>query len=310
MRRVNVIIRSDSRTIKKNKINSVIRSHINYLKRNPSIYEVYSSGLKEGQFLQLLNEKQPFRFIISPAEKCNMQDLVEETINTIKKYNNIRKLDYIAYAHYDTAHPHAHVMIIPPKYKTNFKASVSFMQNIVLPDINKYLEKIYEKKEESQLRLEYIEGINNQGQTKADYDIRRLCELNKTYSPATYVYNALNENKLEAWKIPYIHRRIQTFLNEGIAYRNQTGAIIFPYDFIYRKIIRGKLYQHLNNLPKDIDLNLITMRKTNQDNISKVLSEITNNEKKTISMVILTKNGEIELNEKKIRKNKNIQMVK
>lgn len=304
MNNINVVIRTNNKFLdkKKNTIKQ-IRYHISYLKRHQDVLEFVSSGLTETQFCQLLNNRQPQRMIISPAYRCNMKELVQVTINVICKYNNIKKLEYLAYIHYDTSHPHAHVIILPPKYKTNFKASGRFIQEAILPDVNRYLDKIYLPISEQEFKTNYINSVNNIGQAKVDYDILRLCDRKKYYSQqneiVSLVYNKNKESKIEYWKIPYVHKRINNLIEENIGIKTDTN-IEFPSDFIFKKIIRGKLSKHIN-LPKNI-IGDIQLKKISEKEIDTVLSVIVDNEKHILSRVVKTVKGNYVLNEKKIKK--------
>lgn len=313
MKQVNVIIRANHRKTSENiSVLQSTRSHLSYLKRQTDMYEFHSSNdLTESQFVQLLNKKQPFRLIVSPAKKCDMNLLVDKTIKTLCKYNNIKKLEYLSYIHYDTDHPHAHIIILPPKKKKDFKASGRFITECILPEINSYLTNIYGIRREEELKQEYISQINNIGQAKVDYDIKRICDCirEKTIDETgnykkkiIYIYNKDKENKVESWKLPFIYKRINLLLDEKIGSFNKINRNYeFPENFIIKKIIKGKINKHLPYLPKDLDLNSVIFRKTPEKEVSLILSQIINKENHTLSRVVLTKNGQIELNEKKLR---------
>lgn len=312
MKQVNVVIRTNNKKSQgraKNK--SSARSHMDYLHRHTDVLDLCSSGLNKTQFIQLLNGRVPYRLIVSPAKPCDMKALVAKTVDTIRKYNCLKKLEYIAYIHHDTDHVHAHILILPPK-KKDFVATGRFIQEAVFPEVNAYLEQEFGKQTIEQQRQAYIDSANNVGQAKVDYDIRRLCNLDKQVVldahgkrkwVYNYIYNPAKERTIDSWKLDYVHNRINQLVNEGIAdYDPKANRITFSGNFIMRKIVRGKIQEHLSSLPSSVDPNTVILRATPEKEIAEVLSLIERPEKHTMSRIVRTTRGTIELNEKKYRK--------
>lgn len=278
---------------------------INYLHRQDA--EVYlSEGLKNNkQFVQSCNGNSPYRVILSPKNKCNMKELLDVFVSSVKKFNNRRSLKYVAYVHYDTDHPHIQMLIAPPKPDKNlpFDISSAFVQKAVMPEIDQYLEKIQGKQTQEDIKHEYHIGIENEGQCRADYDIKRMCK--KTESENVLVFHPEKLENLESWKLDDIQKRIGKLAEDNLCYEKE-GKLLFDADFIQKKIWYGKIRtKHKKTLEKhpEIKIEEITVQKLPKAQTEQELSIVEDKEKHAVSHLVKSAEGKIYFYETKKRLN-------
>lgn len=269
---VNVVIRSTlPKTNIKENFEKSMRGYLNYLHREESLYMRYSStDYTDVQFARVFGDRGHYRVIVSPALSCDMKELLEKTIDGIEKFNRIRKVDYVAYLHKDTEHPHLHIIVSIPKKsnkKKPFTLSAKFVEHYLYPYVNNYLNEIFGVETEEEEKRAYALSVNNQGQSMIDYDIKRNCDIKGKY----LVYNEEKEKKkTPLWKVPFIKQRIKILQeNELCAYIKD--KFVFLKDFIYRKILLGKLQYHKNKL-NGIKMSDIKPYNVSKKNLKRILS--------------------------------------
>ena len=226
---------------------SNLASSIRYLKRREGGYSVICSDDIEANEYIVLNKKGKSQcLIISPERECDLSSIVKKTISYIKKSTNAQ-IHFIAYIHTDTDHSHIHLIITFPKTSKS-KITEPFVRTYLYPYLKREIEKEVGKRSEEEEREYYKESVYNDSTSIVDYDIKRLCVLDKTRQYRVYVKE--KENKVEEWKKPYIKKRIEILKNRGYC-AERKGYTIFLKNFIPMQIRKRRLKDFEN--VKDID---------------------------------------------------------
>ncbi len=96
----------------------VLKAHVKYLERDGAGHdgnkpEFFTANNKEVNLGEIEDEKRFFKLIISPENGREIVDLEEYVKDVMRKAENTigEKLDWAAVTHYNTEHPHAHVII-------------------------------------------------------------------------------------------------------------------------------------------------------------------------------------------------------
>lgn len=286
-------------------------SYLNYCHRSEEYFSRYSSeeDVNDASFARLYGGKEFYHLIISPAFSTSMDKLLEKTIEGIAKFNHLSpsSLHYIAYEHRDTEHAHFHIVI--PLTSRRIELSINFVMNYLHPYLNSYLgrERVPLSMEEEKKR--YRESTHSTGAECVDFDIKRQCikvpsDSSLSHgqkSPNTYdffyVYSKEKEEKnikakrLDEWKVPYIEERLKVLSSDGVC-RKINGKTVLLQDFIYRKILYGKLLSFRDVMKKEgIEKEKVSSRTVSKDDTLLLLGEI--KRRGITSRLVKAKSGEI-----------------
>ena len=293
---VNVVIRAKKPVVKEN--SRGMRIALNYLHRETDMYLRFSStDLSDIEFCKTYANRQYWKLIVSPRKAVDPEQLLEKTIEGIEKFNRASQTKYIAYWHMDTQHPHLHFIICPSPNNKKFDLSISFITNYLYPYLNRWLGEVFGKVSLEVEKEEYELSINNIGQSRIDYDIKRCCDKDKTGQYLVYSKEK-EKKKIDSWKLPFIDQRIGVLKQDGLC-KIIGKDVVFLKDFIFQKVVKGKLYNH--NLTEE-ERKKIKAQNVRQEDIKRILSEVKC--KHITSMVVENKQGQLCYLEKKERRGK------
>lgn len=280
---------------------SSIAWSIKYLSREKSLYsKSVEDDLSLKEFRELQKTGCPYyKLIISPKEEkgIDFDLLAKMVVKNLIAFNGKKNFTYAYFIHKDTDHRHIHFLILPyesqknRKQRDNFSISPTYAIKILQPALQEYLDNLQGKITEEEERIDRLQMIRANRETELDYLIEKSCKDGIFSLKSSYT---LEEQTFILARLKYL---------ESIDFVKQENEKIYVKDdLVWSLVILQKLLKHSTYLQdKDIPISKIHFASIGKDKIDKILSRVVDLNKRQISILALSQDGEYYLENEKLR---------
>lgn len=203
------------------------RAHLSYIQRDGVTREgdrgqLYDRGTDDADGHAFLDrsagERHQFRFIVSPEDSHQMQDLkpfVRDLMTRIERDLDT-SLDWVAVDHFNTGHPHTHIVV---RGKMDADKDLVIARSYISHGIRWRAEQLVTMELGPETELERITGLQR------DIDKQRFTRLDRAILGAAQDnVLAVDVSPVAAGRAAYRQARLRTLERLGLASERQTGV--------------------------------------------------------------------------------------